>query len=138
MYFAFFGGIAGGGALYAINAKRLGMQEELRRIVVGTIVLTVLSSVVAAWVVTQSDGDRTEMRANGRLVRFAAIAVALLFAKWVAKRQQPSYEAYDYSDRPKGKLWPYGLGALLFGGVVHGAVFVVALFALRAAQGAAR
>ena len=135
MYVAFFGGIAGGGALFAINAKRLGMPEEVRRIVIGTVVLTLVSTVAVAWFVVQAGDDREAMRANRGMVRFAVVAVGLVLANWMAKRQRPSYEAYDYSDREKGTLWPYAVGALLFGAVVHGVLYLVAMLAFRAAQG---
>jgi hypothetical protein len=132
VYIAFFGGIAGGGSLFALNAKRLGMNEEVRRIVIGTIALTLISTLVLAWVLAQSG---MEGRSNVRLARFGFLIVAILLAKWIARRQQPSFEAYDYSDRPKGKLWPYGIAAVLFGMFVHGVLAFAAVMLIKAAQG---
>lgn len=128
VYIAFFGGFAGGGALLAINAKRLGMRTECRRILLGAALLTVLTTLGLGWYFARqaSAGDKIDA-GDRRLAKYAIVLVAVLLAKWVAKRQQSSFEAYDYSDRPKGSLWVYGIAAVLFGVAVQAGLLLLAI-----------
>lgn len=118
MWIAFFGLVFGGGLLFAENARRLGRPDERQRILIGTIVITLATSVaVGIWLA--SSGVPTQEGSPVRRWRLAVIAVALVLGAWLKRRQMPLFEAYQNAGRKPGRLWPMGLLAVVLGLAVH-------------------
>jgi hypothetical protein len=114
-YVAFFGGVISTTVIAFLNARRLGVAPDKRRLI---LLAGLLGLIVAAVVSMFVDGSGTD----GIRVAIRVVAVVTCLAQ--LKFQRPMDRAFQLRGQDYRSLWGPGIAAVIGGGVVEALLLV--------------
>lgn len=123
----FFFGPLGGGCLLALNYRKLGLPGRTTGALVGVVIVGLLMTVGAVWVVAGGMINPSDREARSTL-RLVGKVLTVLLGMALASTQQKRWRLFQATGLPQGKLLGPGIVAALLSMLVQ---FLVALGALR-------
>jgi hypothetical protein len=122
-YVAFFGGVISATVIAFLNARRLGVAPDKRRLIllIGGIGLLLAAAVMALL----TTGSTTS---SGVQVAIRAVAVAACLIQ--LRLQRPMDRAFQLRGGDYGSLWGPGLAAVIGGGLIEAVLLAIVAIAL--------
>jgi hypothetical protein len=126
---AFFGGPVAGGILFGLNYARMGRRDLASRCWVGGVAVALVLAFVIGWYITEpalreAAVDRTR-KPDTSLTRIAFAGISVAIGWFIAKHQNPRFDAWEGGRNEPAKLLFPGLLAVLTGALfVMGALLV--------------
>jgi uncharacterized membrane protein len=120
-YVAFFGGVISTTAIAFLNARRLGVAPDKRRLI---LLIGVVGLVLAAVVIALSDTDSM----SG--IRIAVRIVAVVTCLAQLRIQRPMDRAFQLRGQDYRSLWGPGIAAVIAGGLLEALLLAVVAVAL--------
>ena len=117
VFASFSAGPLGGGALFGINFKRLGRPQYMWPCITGGVVLGVLLSGFASWLVVSGsveEGDRTK----SQLIKHGTRALTVAIGLWLASRQKGRFRLFESTGGEAAPALVPGLLAVLLSALV--------------------
>jgi hypothetical protein len=115
-YVAFFGGVAAVTAIAWLNAKRLGLDERKRLLILLAGAAGLVATVVVPLVTGEDAADAYKI--TSRIVGVVAFGAMYL----IQRSADRVHESFGDEDETYASLWGPGLAAVLVGGVLQAAL----------------
>jgi predicted MFS family arabinose efflux permease len=116
-YVAFFGGVIAVTVIAFINARRLGVDQAKRRLILLAGGLGLIAAAVVITVLTD-DGTSSGLRIAIRVVAVVCCLILL-------RIQQPMDRAFQLRGVDHGSLWGPGIAAVIGGGVLEAILLAI-------------
>jgi hypothetical protein len=117
-YVAFFGGVLASTTIAVVNARRLGVPPDKRRLMVVVGGLAFVAAVLAGALLVGDGDSSSAARLGARVVAVVAILVLI-------RIQQPMDRAHILRSGEYGSLWGPGLAAVFTLGIVEAITIAV-------------
>lgn len=122
-YVAFFGGVMASTAIAFLNARRLGVAADQRRLILGAGAAGLVVAAVVISLLTADGSSSSGLRVAVRVVAVLACIVQL-------RIQRPMDRAFQLRGGEYGSLWGPGIAAVVGCGLLEAALLTAVVVAL--------